>query len=79
MQVFKEANNPKGGRLNIIAGGDARMYEFMKKLLPEKAFQKQLVNSIIKPISSGGVTMFKLILGKNIKPLYTSIPENLTR
>jgi len=79
MKVFKEASNPKGGRLNIIAGGDAKMYEFMKKVLPERAFQKQLVKSIIKPITASGVTMFKLILGKNIKPLYTSIPENLTK
>lgn len=79
MKVFKAASNPKGGKLNIISGGDAKMYEFMKKILPERAFQKQLVNSIIKPISSGGVTMFKWILGKNIKPLHTDIPENLIK
>jgi NAD(P)-dependent dehydrogenase (short-subunit alcohol dehydrogenase family) len=79
MDVYKAAINPKGGKLNIISGGDAKMYEFMKKILSERAFQKQLVNSIIKPITAGGVTMFKFILGKDIKPLYTSIPENLTK
>ena len=79
MDVFKAASNPKRGKLHIISGGDATMYEFMKKILSERAFQKQLVNSIIKPITSGSVIMFKLILGKNIKPLYTSIPENLTK
>jgi short-subunit dehydrogenase len=79
MEVFKAASNPKGGKLNIISGGDAKMYEFMKKVLSERAFQNQLVNSIIKPITSGGVTMFKWMLGKNIKTLYTDIPENLTK
>lgn len=79
MEVFKAASNPKGGKLNIISGGDAKVYEFMKKVLSERAFQQQLVNSILKPITSGGVTMFKWILGKNIKILYTDIPENLTK
>lgn len=78
-EVFKAANNPKGGKLNIISGGDAKMYEFMKKMLSERAFQNQLVNSIIKPITSGGVSMFKWILGKNISTLHTNIPENLTK
>lgn len=79
LKVFKAANNPKSGPLHLIAGGDAQMYEIMKKLLPERVFQKQLVNSILKPITAGSVSMFKLILGKNIKPLYTAIPENLTK
>ncbi len=79
MEVFKAASNPKIGKLNIISGGDTKMYEFMKKILPERAFQNQLVNSIIKPITSGGVSMFKWVLGKNITTLYTKIPENLTK
>jgi short-subunit dehydrogenase len=79
MEVFKAANNPKGGKLNIISGGDAKMYEFMKMILSERVFQKQHVNSIIKPITSSGVTMFKWMLGKNIKTLHTDIPENLTK
>jgi short-subunit dehydrogenase len=79
MEVFKAASNPKGGKLNIISGGDAKMYEFMKKVLSERTFQNQLVNSIIKPITSSGVSMFKWMLGKNVKTLYTDIPENLTK
>lgn len=79
MDVFKAACNPKGGKLNVISGGDAKMYAFMKKILSERAFQKQLVNAILKPITTGGITMFKLILGRNIAPLYTAIPENLTK
>lgn len=78
-EVYNASINPKGGKLNIVSGGDAKMYEFMKKILPERSFQKQLVNSIIKPITAGGVTMFKWILGKNIKPLDTDIPDNLTK
>jgi len=79
MEVFKATNNPKGGKLNIISGGDAKMYEFMKKILSERAFQKQLVNSIIKPISASGVRMFKWMLGNKISTLHTDIPENLTK
>lgn len=79
MEVFKAASNPKGGKLHIISGGDAKMYELMKKVLPERAFQKQLFNTMIKPITSGGVAMFKWLLGKNIKTLHTDIPENLTQ
>lgn len=79
MEVFKEASNPKGGRLHIIAGGDAKMYELMKKIIPERAFQRILVNSILKPITAGSITLFKLILGRNTKQLHTSIPENLTK
>lgn len=76
-KVLEAANNPKRGKLNIISGGDAKLYEFMKKVLSERAFQKQLVNSIIKPISKGNITMFKWILGRNIKPLHTDIPKDL--
>jgi NAD(P)-dependent dehydrogenase (short-subunit alcohol dehydrogenase family) len=77
-EVFKAASNPKGGKLNVISGGDANLYEFMKKIMPERAFQRQLVNSIIKPITAGGVSMFKWVLGKNIKTLRTDIPNDLT-
>ncbi len=77
--VYKAAMNPNSGKLNIVSGGDAKLFEFMKKVLSERAFQKQLVNSIINPITSGGITMFKWILGKDIKPLLTDIPENLIR
>ncbi len=78
-EVYKAVTNPKGGRLNIISGGDAKMYEFMKNILSERVFQKQLVNFITKPITTGGVRMFKWMLGKNIKKLYTNIPEDLTK
>lgn len=78
-EVYKAVCNPKGGKLNIISGGDAKMYEFMKKILSERGFQKQLINSITKPITAGGVSMFKWMLGKNIKTLHTDIPENLTK
>lgn len=79
LEVFKEASNPKGGRLHIIAGGDAKMYELTKKIIPERVFQRILVNSILKPITAGSIILFKLILGRNTKQLYTSIPENLTK
>ena len=77
--VYKAAMNPNSGKLNIVSGRDAKLFELMKKVLSERAFQKQLVNSIINPITSGGITMFKWILGKNIKPLLTDIPENLIK
>ncbi|WP_194972583.1 SDR family NAD(P)-dependent oxidoreductase [Aquiflexum lacus] len=79
MEVYKAAIKPKAGKLNIVSGGDAKMFDFMKKILPERGFQQQLLNSILNPISAGQVRMFKWILGKNIKPLYTSIPEELTK
>jgi NADP-dependent 3-hydroxy acid dehydrogenase YdfG len=78
-EVFKAVNNPKGGKLNIISGGDAKMFEVTKKILSERAFQKQLVNSIIKPITASGVRMFKWMLGKSISTLHTDIPENLIK
>jgi NAD(P)-dependent dehydrogenase (short-subunit alcohol dehydrogenase family) len=78
-QVFKAASNPKSGKLSIVSGGDAIMYEIMKKVLPERSFQKQLVNSIVQPITSNGIRIFKWILGKNTKPLLTRLPENLTK
>lgn len=78
-KVFKAANRPKSGPLHLIAGGDARLYEIMKKLLPERLFQKQLVRTILEPISASNVRLFKLLWGKKTQPLYTSIPENLTK
>lgn len=55
------------------------MYEFMKKIMSERNFQKQLVNFIMKPISASNVTLSKWILGKNIKPLDVDAPDNLTK
>ena len=77
--VFKAASKPKKGRLNIISGGDAKMYEWMKRLLPERTFQKQLVNTILKPISPLGARLFKWVLGSETSTLYTDIPKELTR
>ena len=67
-EIFKAATNHKG-KLHIISGGDAKMYSFMKKLLPERAFQKVQIRSIMQPLSKLEVSFAKWLMGSNIGKL----------
>lgn len=67
-EIFKAATNRKG-KLHIVSGGDAKMYSFMKKLLPERAFQKMQIRSIMQPLSRMEVSFAKWLMGSNISKL----------
>lgn len=78
-EVFKAVTSPKSGKLHIVSGKDAKFLEFLKRILSQRAFQKQQAGAILKPISASGAKFFKWIFGSNVEKVETVIPENLTK
>ncbi len=71
-EIYKAATSRKG-KLHIISGGDAKMYSLMKKLLPERAFQKIQIRSIMQPLSKMEISFAKWLMGSNTSKLDTSV------
>ena len=67
-EIFKAATNPKG-KLHIISGGDAKLYAFLKKLMPERLFQKLQIRSMTQPLSSTELSFAKWLFGSNLAKL----------
>jgi NAD(P)-dependent dehydrogenase (short-subunit alcohol dehydrogenase family) len=67
-EVYKAATN-KNGKLHIVSGGDAKMYAFLKKILPERMFQKVQIRSIMQPLSKMEISFAKWLFGSRIGKL----------
>ncbi|PWA05873.1 SDR family oxidoreductase [Flavobacterium psychrotolerans] len=78
-EVYKAVTNPKGGKLHIVSGRDAKFLDFLKKMLSQRAFQKQQANAILKPMSASSARFFQWIFGSNVEKLHTDVPQNLTK
>ena len=77
-EVFKAVTHPKTGKLHIVSGRDAKFLAFLKKIMSQRAFQKQQASAILKPLSASGAKFFKWIFGSNVAKVDTVIPKNLT-
>lgn len=75
-EIWKVVNNRKG-KLHIISGGDAKLFYFLKKLLPQRAFQKLQIRSIMQPASKGEIKFAKWLMGHNTGKLEVVIDKNL--
>lgn len=71
------AVNQKYGKLHIISGGDAKLFAFLKKLLPQRAFQKLQIRSIMQAASKGEISFAKWLMGKNTGKLEVVVDKNL--
>lgn len=67
-EIFKAATNTKG-KLHIISGGDAKLYAFMKKVMPERMFQKLQIRSMSQALSSSEISFAKWLFGSNLAKL----------
>ncbi|WP_051219976.1 SDR family oxidoreductase [Rheinheimera baltica] len=67
-EIFKAATHTKG-KLHIISGGDAKLYAFLKIILPERMFQKMQLRNMLKPLSSIEISFAKRIFGSNLAKL----------
>ena len=68
-EIYRAATQPNG-KLNIISGGDAKLYAFLQKILPEKMFQKMLLRTMMQPISPMELSFAKWLFGKNVAELH---------
>lgn len=67
-EIFKAATHTNG-RLHIVSGGDAKLYAFLKAILPERMFQKMQIRSMLQPLSPMEVSFAKWLFGKNLAKL----------
>ena len=63
-EIYKAATRRKGP-LHIVSGGDARLYAFLKRWLPERAFQALQIRSIMQPLSTLEISFAKWLMGAN--------------
>lgn len=73
-EIFKAAH-ARNGKLHIISGGDAKLYAFIKKLLPERAFQKMQIRSMMQPMSAMELSFAKWLFGSNLAKLEVGKPK----
>ncbi len=62
-EIFRAVTNPHGGKLHIVSGGDAKLYAFLKKILPQRTFQRLQVRSIKQRMSRMEIFFAKRVLG----------------
>lgn len=74
-EIYKAATNRKG-KLHIVSGGDAKLYAFLKKLLPERAFQQLQIRSITQPLSKMEVSFAKWLMGSNVSKLDNTVKRD---
>jgi len=67
------AVNDRNGKLHIVSGGDARLFAFLKRILPQRAFQKLQIRSIMQPASQGEIGFAKWLMGNNTEKLEVSL------
>ncbi len=67
-EIFQAATKIKG-RLHIISGGDAKLYAFLKAILPERMFQKMQLRTMLQPLSAMEISFAKWLFGSNLAKL----------
>lgn len=75
-EVWKAATQPYGP-LHIISGGEARLFAFLKKILPERAFQQLQIRSILRPAAKTDIQFGKWLMGSKVGPLEVQIDPAL--
>ncbi len=73
-EIFRAATHPKG-RIHIVSGGDAKLYAFLKKVLPERMFQKLQIRTMTKPMSAMEISVAKWLFGSNLATLEVGKPK----
>lgn len=75
-EIWKAVNENKGN-LHIISGGDAKLFAFLKKILPQRMFLKLQIRSIMQPASKGEINFAKWLMGNNTGKLEVVMDKNL--
>ncbi|WP_164852250.1 SDR family oxidoreductase [Rheinheimera riviphila] len=73
-EIFQAATRTKG-RLHIISGGDAKLYSFLKAILPERMFQKMQLRALLHPLSPVEISFAKWLFGSNLAKLEVGKPK----
>ncbi|MBP2833114.1 SDR family oxidoreductase [Aquimarina sp. U1-2] len=75
--ILKAVEKGVKGKLHFLAGGDAKFMAFMKKILPQRSFQKTQTGVIDKPASDSQKGFVKWMFGKNVTRVKTEVPKAL--
>lgn len=75
--IYRAATTPSG-KAHIVSGGDAKLQTLIKRMLPQRAFQRLQTRSILAPISKVQSAFMRLTFGRNQQPLRMDVPEDLS-
>ena len=75
-EIWKAVNYKKG-KLHIISGGDAKLFAFLKKILPSRIFQKLQIRSTMQPASKGEISFAKWLMGNKTGKLEVIMDKKL--
>lgn len=67
-EIFQAATHTKG-KLHIVSGGDAKLYAFLKMVLPERLFQKIQIRTMSQPLSAMETSLARRLFGANLAKL----------
>ena len=74
--IHRAATTPKG-RPHIVSGLDAKLLLLVKRLLPQRAFQRLQTRAILAPASKAQTAFMRLTFGRNKRPLRMDLPDDL--
>lgn len=74
--IHHAATSP-AGRTHTVAGADAKLMVFLKRLLPQRAFQRFQTRTILAPASKAQAAFMRLTFGRNQQPLRMDLPDDL--
>jgi NAD(P)-dependent dehydrogenase (short-subunit alcohol dehydrogenase family) len=75
-EIWKAVNDRKG-KLHIVSGGDAKLFAFLKKIFPQRMFQKLQNRSIMQPASKTEISFAKWLMGKKTGKLEVIMDKKL--
>lgn len=74
--IWNAVHNKKG-KTELVSGGDAKFFWFLKKILSEKMFQSMQIKGILKRSSKFEIFVLQKLMGKNTQKLEIVIDEEL--
>ncbi len=73
-EIYHAATHAKG-KLHIVSGGDAKLYAFLKSVLPVRMFQKLQIRTMQQRLSAPEIAFAKWLFGSNLAKLEIGKPK----
>jgi len=76
-RTIYQAATAHAGRPHIISGADAKLLAFVKRVLPQRAFQHLQTRAILAPVSRAQAAFMRVTFERNQQPLRMDLPHEL--
>ena len=75
IRVLSRVTGRSRNTVRCYVRGDAKLYAFLKAVLPERLFQKLQIRTMQQPLSTPEIAFAKWLFGSNLAKLETGKPK----